>query len=519
MKKGNILVVDDNKNVLTALRILLQSYFERVTLLDSPKQLHATLAEVSPDVVLLDMNFSAGLNTGNEGLFWLSEIKKLDADLPVVLFTAYADIELAVEALKRGACDFVVKPWDNAKLVATLQAAYSLRQSRKEVEKLKGKQDALNHELNKHTICWGTSQAMADLHALVEKVAGTDANILLTGENGTGKELIAREIHRLSLRNREVLITVDMGAITETLFESELFGYTKGAFTDAKTDRAGKFEAANGGTLFLDEIGNLSYPMQAKLLTALRDDIARKLDDWKQVAYYQEQERLYKDVYNEQKQREQIVLAQQGQEFMQWKRLMQEHQIKVYVFVGSFILLIILFIVRFVFRNRRKYEQIRHEMSATLSVHELTQSQVVKTNVVDSGSGNIYTEEIFQYFQIEIRHTDIYKKVERIILFQKNNPGKKGPETFDSDDKTAFINEVDRLLPGYIFRLRSRFVLLDERDILLLCLYLAGFSVPQIGIVFERHRDSIYKYIRRIKKEKMLILDEKDINEILHHVE
>lgn len=263
MKKGSILVVDDNKNVLTALRILLQGYFERVTLLDSPKRLHATLAEVSPDVVLLDMNFSAGLNTGNEGLFWLSEIKKQDAELPVVLFTAYADIELAVEALKRGACDFVVKPWDNAKLVATLQAAYSLRQSRKEVEKLKEKQDALNHELNKHTICWGTSQAMADLHALVEKVAKTDANILLTGENGTGKELIAREIHRLSLRNREVLITVDMGAVTETLFESELFGYTKGAFTDAKTDRAGKFEAANGGTLFLDEIGNLSYPMQA----------------------------------------------------------------------------------------------------------------------------------------------------------------------------------------------------------------------------------------------------------------
>ena len=266
--------------------------------------------------------------------------------------------------------------------------------------------------------------------------------------------------------------------------------------------------------------GMHSEALEVKIGACIRlATIARKLDDWKQVAYYQEQERLYKDVYNEQKQREQIVLAQQGQEFMQWKRLMQKHQIKVYVFVGSFILLIILFIVRFVFRNRRKYEQIRHEMSATLSVHELTQSQVVKTNVVDSGSGNIYTEEIFQYFQIEIRHTDIYKKVERIILFQKNNPGKKGPETFDSDDKTAFINEVDRLLPGYIFRLRSRFVLLDERDILLLCLYLAGFSVPQIGIVFERHRDSIYKYIRRIKKEKMLILDEKDINEILHHVE
>ena len=158
-------------------------------------------------------------------------------------------------------------------------------------------------------------------------------------------------------------------------------------------------------------------------------------------------------------------------------------------------------------------------MEHILSTHGSILPQTVKRNVLDIEAGRCYTEESFLRFRTEIRHTDIYKKVERIILFQKNNPGKKGPETFDSDDKTAFINEVDRLLPGYIFRLRSRFVLLDERDILLLCLYLAGFSVPQIGIVFERHRDSIYKYIRRIKKEKMLILDEKDINEILHHVE
>jgi DNA-binding NtrC family response regulator len=271
MKKGSILIVDDNKNVLTALRILLERYFETVTLLSSPNQLPVTLRNLSPDIVLLDMNFSAGINTGNEGLYWLSEIKKYDAELPVVLFTAYADIDLAVKALKQGASDFVVKPWDNAKLIATLQAAYSLRESRKEVKHLRETQTVLQAELGKELdICWGTSGAMQELHHLVQKVAKTDANILITGENGTGKEVIAREIHRLSQRDKEVLITVDMGAITESLFESELFGHVKGSFTDAKADRAGKFEAANEGTLFLDEIGNLSYPLQAKLLSALQ---------------------------------------------------------------------------------------------------------------------------------------------------------------------------------------------------------------------------------------------------------
>lgn len=271
MKKGSILVVDDNNNVLTALRILLQNYFEKVTLLTSPNQIKSVWREATPDLVLLDMNFSAGINTGNEGLFWLSEIKKMDADVPVVLFTAYADIDLAVKALKEGATDFVVKPWDNAKLVATLQAAYALRQSRKEVKSLKEKQVVLNKELRRETeICKGISPAMKEVYRLIEKVAATDANILLTGENGTGKEVIATEIQQLSLRSNEVFIPVDMGAITETLFESELFGHVKGAFTDAKTDRAGKFEAANGGTLFLDEIGNLSYALQAKLLNALQ---------------------------------------------------------------------------------------------------------------------------------------------------------------------------------------------------------------------------------------------------------
>jgi DNA-binding NtrC family response regulator len=270
MKKGSILVVDDNKNVLIALRLFLENYFETVILLSSPNHLNVMLREKNPDVVLLDMNFSAGINSGNEGLFWLSEIKKWDTNLPVVLFTAYADIDLAVKALKQGASDFVVKPWDNAKLIATLQSAYILHESRKEIKWLREKQNILNHELNKETdICWGVSDAMQKLGEMIGKVAPTDANVLITGENGTGKEIIAREIHRLSRRNNETLIKVDMGAIAESLFESELFGHVKGSFTDAKFDRTGKFEAAAQGTLFLDEIGNLSYSMQAKLLNVL----------------------------------------------------------------------------------------------------------------------------------------------------------------------------------------------------------------------------------------------------------
>lgn len=285
MKKGHILIVDDNKNVLSALRMLLEDYFAEVTLLGAPHTLPTVLEEKMPDVVLLDMNFSAGINSGNEGLFWLSEIKKRDADLPVVLFTAYADIELAVRALKEGASDFVTKPWDNSKLLATLQAAMALRVSRKEVKRLKEKQHVLTHELNREeTICWGESEAMRHLLHLVEKVAATDANVLITGENGTGKELIARKIHQLSPRAEEPLVTVDMGAVTESLFESELFGHVKGAFTDAKSDRAGKFEAADGGTLFLDEIANLSYALQAKLLAVLQSRQVTRVGSNKPVA-------------------------------------------------------------------------------------------------------------------------------------------------------------------------------------------------------------------------------------------
>lgn len=264
-KRGTILVVDDNKAILTAMKMLLESVFKKTIVISSPEQIKSVLRKETPDVVLLDMNFKAGVNNGNEGLFWLSEVKKLKPALPVVLFTAYADIDLAVKGIKEGAADFVVKPWNNDKLVQTLLKAAALEDNRKEK---KNKDSA--HIAASSGMIWGESKVMLQLKALIEKVAITDANILITGENGTGKEMLAREIHALSKRNRKVMIPVDMGAITESLFESELFGHVKGAFTDANTDRPGKFEAANEGTLFLDEIGNLPYHLQAKLLTVLQ---------------------------------------------------------------------------------------------------------------------------------------------------------------------------------------------------------------------------------------------------------
>ena len=266
-KQGTILVVDDNKGILTAVQMLLGTYFEKVITISTPNKIKATLHDENIDVVLLDMNFSAGINTGNEGLFWLSEIKKEDASIQVILFTAYADIDLAVRGIKEGAADFVVKPWDNAKLLETLKTAYNIRTANRKGISIATDKLVVSKESG---MFWGESNAMQQLRSLIEKVARTDANILVTGENGTGKEMLAREIHLLSNRKKETLVPVDMGAITETLFESELFGHVKGAFTDARADRPGKFEVANKGTLFLDEIGNLSYHLQAKLLTALQ---------------------------------------------------------------------------------------------------------------------------------------------------------------------------------------------------------------------------------------------------------
>ena len=266
-KQGTILVVDDNKGILTAVQMLLGTCFEKVITISTPNKIKATLHDENIDVVLLDMNFSAGINTGNERLFWLSEIKKEDASIQVVLFTAYADIDLAVRGIKEGAADFVVKPWDNAKLLETLKTAYNIRTANRKGISIATDKLVVSKESG---MFWGESNAMQQLRSLIEKVARTDANILVTGENGTGKEMLAREIHLLSNRKKETLVPVDMGAITETLFESELFGHVKGAFTDARADRPGKFEVANKGTLFLDEIGNLSYHLQAKLLTALQ---------------------------------------------------------------------------------------------------------------------------------------------------------------------------------------------------------------------------------------------------------
>ena len=261
-KSGTIIIVDDNKGVLTAIQILLKSYFSKVVALSSPVTLTSVLREEIPEVVLLDMNFTSGINTGNEGLFWLHEIKKVRPDLPVVLFTAYADIELAIRGIKEGATDFIVKPWDNQKLVETLQtAATSTHNDRKTASKEKPVHSPMY---------WGESKVMQQLRALIEKVAVTDANLMITGENGTGKEMLAREIHVLSNRKYKEMIAVDMGTITESLFESELFGHVKGSFTDAHADRTGKFEAAEKSTLFLDEIGNLPYHLQAKLLTAIQ---------------------------------------------------------------------------------------------------------------------------------------------------------------------------------------------------------------------------------------------------------
>ena len=236
-KQGSILIVDDNRSVLVAAKMLLENYFESVITTSIPDRIRSILQENEIGVILLDMNFKAGINNGNEGLFWLAEIKKYHPTLPVVLFTAYADIELAVKGIKEGATDFVVKPWENQKLVETLQKAYKTGQS----QSTRGNGTAPN---TSKPMYWGESAPMRQLRGIVEKVARTDANILITGENGTGKEMLAREIHRLSERGKAPLVTVDMGAITESLFESELFGHVKGAFTDAKADRPGKFEIA-----------------------------------------------------------------------------------------------------------------------------------------------------------------------------------------------------------------------------------------------------------------------------------
>ena len=279
--KSKILVVDDNAGIRSALNILLPMRFAEVELIASPKVLMETMRRFQPDAVLLDMNFETDTNTGNEGLFWLSELKRNFPEVEVVLFTAYADIALAVEGMKRGAFDFVVKPWDNVKLLATLEEACKRHR-------------VGTHSVGTHRMCppytnatppmqWGKSEAMKNLRHMVGMAAPTDATVLILGENGTGKDVLANEIHRLSNRSTKPMVSVDIGAITETLFESEMFGHVKGAFTDAHADHIGKFEQANGTTLFLDEIGNIPLTQQAKLLRVIQNRTITRVGDTRPI--------------------------------------------------------------------------------------------------------------------------------------------------------------------------------------------------------------------------------------------
>ena len=274
-KKGNILIIDDNEAMLVSLRMLLKNVCEDVQTSTNPNAIPTLMRRKRPDVVLLDMNFGRGINNGNEGMFWLKEIKRLEPDVAVVLFTAYADIDLAVRGMKEGAADFIVKPFENEVLIEKLSPFLTSPRG--------GTENASASDANQALPLGGDGGGLGALMDMVRKVAPTDANILITGENGTGKEVLAREIHRLSKRHAKQMVTVDMGAITETLFESELFGYVRGAFTDAKSDKPGKMELAEGSTLFLDEIGNLSYPLQAKLLTALQRRTITRLGGTKEI--------------------------------------------------------------------------------------------------------------------------------------------------------------------------------------------------------------------------------------------
>src|SRR4030095_6237412 len=264
LKNASILVIDDDQDVLTAVRLLLKTEVKNVVTEKNPQNLRWLLSKDMYDAILLDMNFTSSINTGNEGLFWLNEIKKLKSDTSVIMITAYGDIDLAVRSLKEGAADFVIKPWHNEKLLGTIKEALKKKEGKAAITY--PKDDSV---IGKELI--GESEVMQEIFLKIEKIAPTDANILILGENGTGKDLIAKAIHQQSMRAEKAFIKVDVGALTESLFESELFGHKKGAFTDARDDRVGRFEMANGGTLFLDEIGNISLQQQAKLLSVLQN--------------------------------------------------------------------------------------------------------------------------------------------------------------------------------------------------------------------------------------------------------
>ena len=272
MKQGKILIIDDNEDLLKAARIYLKRHFGQIDLEKDPTLIPDLLQNDAYDVILLDMNFTQDVNSGQEGFHWLDKILEIDPSAVVVLITAFGSVDLAVKAIKAGASDFVMKPWENEQLLATLLSSIRLKSSKEELKLMKDREDTLTQDLDhKFKEIIGQSGSMIQVFDTIDRVASTDANVLVLGENGTGKELIARSIHRNSKRAEKPFISVDLGAISESLFESELFGHVRGSFTDAKTDRAGRFEIANGGTLFLDEIGNLSLPLQAKLLTAVQN--------------------------------------------------------------------------------------------------------------------------------------------------------------------------------------------------------------------------------------------------------
>ena len=285
--KGAVLIVDDDRDLLKSLEKTVRHDFDKVFSISNPNRIPEMLKKNSIDIALINMNFRSGVHNGNEGFFWMREIFSYDRDISVIILADNSDTELAVKAIKEGAADYILKPYNEVKLLATLNVAMQLRSSRLETSNLRNDNQQLKQEINKtgERIVPGASPTMINVMNIVRKVASTDANVLITGENGTGKELVAREIHRLSKRTGELMVTVDMGSITETLFESELFGHVKGAFTDARDDRKGKLESADKGTLFLDEIGNLSLPAQAKLLRVLQNRQVVKVGSNKPIPF------------------------------------------------------------------------------------------------------------------------------------------------------------------------------------------------------------------------------------------
>jgi DNA-binding NtrC family response regulator len=283
-KTGRILIIDDDADILQAARLLLKQHVTHIRTEKTPEVLPTLLKNEVYDVIFLDMNFAKGATSGKEGFYWLDKIHEIDPNAVVILITAFGDVDMAVRAIKEGASNFILKPWQNERLIATLTTALNLRESKTEATNLRSKQKQLSADLDQpfHDFI-GKSAAMEAVFDAIQKVAKTEANVLILGENGTGKELVARDLHRHSSRSEEVFISVDMGALSETLFESELFGHVKGAFTDAKGDRAGRFEIASGGTLFLDEIGNLPLTLQAKLLTVIENRKVTRLGSNKPI--------------------------------------------------------------------------------------------------------------------------------------------------------------------------------------------------------------------------------------------